>query len=257
GKTLLIVGIAIVALIVVVVLVVVLVMRGKSTTDPSSQQSSSPSPTVTDNGVSALTAQEILTRSEAAALAQSSVHIVAEGTNTTGPITMDVILTKSAGASGSMTSDGATFSFVERDSTIWMKGDAAFWTKAGAKPAAIAAIGTKWVKMPSTNPAGSSAAALGNYTDMVHSFYKTKGAVTKGETADLNGQKTIVIIDPEDNGKLWVAATGEPLPLQTQRLATTANPTTANGTFSQWGTATVATAPADTETVDVATLPLT
>ncbi|MEI8082720.1 MAG: hypothetical protein WCI74_12835, partial [Actinomycetes bacterium] len=229
-----------------------LVVRGRST-DPG-QQSSSPSPTVTDNGVTALTANEILARSEAAALAKSSVHLVVSATDATGPQNLDLNVTKTSGASGTISSGSFTMSFVATQTTIWMKGDAAFWTKAGASPAAIAAIGNKWVQSPSTSSTAASAAAFTNYDQIIAKLMKAQGTVTKGETTDLNGRKAIILIDSVANGKMWIATTGDPLPMQTQSSASaTATPSTA--VFTEWGSATVASTPSASETIDINSIP--
>ena len=207
----------------------------------SSSPSSSPSPT--DNGVSASTAEQILVKATDAAKAQSSVQIMANGGSGTSAGKFDVNMSKTAGASGSVTSDGQTVQFFATEANTWLKADKAYWTKQ-VNPAAAELVGDKWVKVPNSNPAFAGLANFANYSNAVTEMLKPGSAVTKGELTTVNGQKAIILVSSK--GQLWVATTGDPLPLQLQSTGAE------GGTvmFFHWGSANVGSAPSAADTID-------
>lgn len=210
-----------------------------------SQGSSGPtsSPSASDNGVSALTAQEILTKATDAAKAQSSVQIVTAQGTATNQTTISVNINKTAGGSGSMTSEGQTVQFYATEANTWIKATKEFWTK-NANAAAAELIGTKWVKVPNTNPAFATFSGFGNYSAAMGELLSPEGTITKGELTTVNGQPAIALVGAK--GRLLVATTGQPLPLQIQSNATDGGTVT----FSQWGSANVGSAPAADDTID-------
>lgn len=207
----------------------------------SSSPSSSPSPT--DNGIAALTAQEILTKATDAAKAQASVQIMANGGSGTSAGKFDVQMSKSAGASGTISSGSQTVQFFATEANTWLKADKTFWTEQ-ANAAAAELVGDKWVKVPNSNPAFATFANFGNYTNGVSDMLKPGTAVTKGELTTLNGQKAVILVSSK--GQLWIATTGDPLPIQLQSKGAEGGTVT----FSQWGSANVGSAPSATDTID-------
>lgn len=208
----------------------------------SSSPSSAPSPT--DNGVSALSAQDILAKATDAATAQSSVQVVANGGSGKDAITFDISMSKTSGASGSMTNGGQTVQFFATEANTWLKASRSFWTDQ-ASPAAAELVGDKWVKVPNSNADFATFAGFGNYSTGIAEMLKPGGAVTKGELTTLNGQKAIILVSSK--GQLWIATTGDPLPIQLQSTGSDSGTVT----FSKWGSATVGSAPAAADTIDI------
>lgn len=251
GKVLLIVGGGAVVFLVMVIVIVVLLRSGQPTANPSATSS----PSASDNGVAALPATEILAKAQAAASAESSVHLSADGTASGKSVKLDLSVVKASGASGTFAIGTDTLQFFATESTIWIKADNSYWIT-NANPAAAAAIGTKWLKMPATNTSFAFIGTFANYAEAVDLAPEPPGTtVTKGEPADLNGQPTIILINSTNNDKMWIATTGKPLPQQTQKVATAASTDTLLGTYSQWGSATLTSAPIESDTIDIATLP--
>lgn len=211
----------------------------------SSSPSSSPSPS--DNGVSALTAQEILTKATDAAKAQSSVQIIADGGSGSDAVKFDIQMSKAAGSSGSMTKSSQTIQFFATEANTWLKADKAFWTEQ-ANTAAAELVGDKWVKVPNANPAFATFAGFGNYSNGVTEMLKPGSAVTKGELTTINGQKAVILVSSK--GQLWIATTGDPLPIQLQSTGSDGGTVT----FSQWGSTNVGSAPAAADTIDFSKL---
>ena len=67
-------------------------------------------------------------------------------------------------------------------------------------------------RLRSRNQSSASLAQFADFDTAVGQFIKPDGAITKGEQKDITGQPAIAL--KSTNGSLWVATTGEPLPLQ-------------------------------------------
>lgn len=209
--------------------------------------SSSPSPTPSDNGVASLSADEIVTKAETAAIAQSSVHILAEAGAGTDAYKIDVNMTKANGASGTITQGSDQIEFYSTEANVWIKATKEFWTK-NSGAAAAEVIGTKWVKAPTSDQNFSQFASFGNYTKGLTELIKPEGSVSKGQQTEVNGQKVIVLVSQQ--GEMSVATTGEPLPVQIKQTS----PGTGVVTFSQWGTASAGSVPPESDTLDYSKL---
>ena len=178
----------------------------------SSTTASSAAPSVTANGVAAQTADQILTASIAAAKAQKSVHIVGKLTNKSQTIGLDLHLQKGAAGYGSVTMGTDTIQIVSSSTDVYMKANKEFWVSSGGA-AAAAAVGDKWVKAPLSD---TNFKALGDFTNFetaLAGILKPDGTLTKGSEGSVNGQAAIPLTSSL-GGKLWIATTGDPLPLQ-------------------------------------------
>lgn len=215
-----------------------LVGCGKSTSGPS------PSPSPTDNGVSALPAVEILAKATEAAESASSVHLATEQTSEGQTIKFDLSISKTAGASGSVTNGTETIQVFVTESNVWVKADRAYWVKVKGE-AAAELIGGRWLKAPANNPEFAEFGSFANYTETIKSIMDPSGLVTKGELSSANGQAAIIVVS--ERGQMWVATTGQPWPIQIKGKAADSG----TATFSQWGTAQVGSAPSVDDTIDI------
>lgn len=219
----------------------------------SSTPAASPSPSKTDNGVAALSAQEILNKSDAAVKNQSSVHMKAEGTQNGEPLAFDFSVTKTSGGSGSLTMGKAgQAEFVVNETSIWLKASKEFWTS-NFNAATAELIGNRWLKVPASNESYAYLKTFGSYDSTMSDFMKPKGEISKGAPVDLNGQPAVILKSSE--GEMWIATTGEPLPLQQKGTSASPGADSHVITASEWGTATVATPPPENDTIDVSKLP--
>lgn len=189
---------------------------------------------------------EILAKAATAAKAQPSVRMAIDQGTASGSAKTDASVSKSNGASGTVSANGETVQFYATKANVWVKAAKEFWTK-NASPAAAEMIGNKWVKAPVSNKQFAAFAAFGDYTVLFDEVMEPTGAVSKGELTEVNGQKAIILVS--DSGQLWIATTGDPLPLQMKGKPTEAGSGTV--TFSQWGSAKVGSAPPDSDSIDL------
>ncbi len=200
------------------------------------------------NGVADKTADEILAATTAAAKAQTSVHVSGTGTGGSGSVGLDLHLVKGKGGYGSITLAADTLQIVSDGTTVYFKGDKAFWTNQASAQAATL-IGDRWLKAPVTNESFKSLAEFADFENTVTGILKPDGSVTKGSTKDVGGTPAIEL--KSGSGSLWVATTGEPLPLQIS--SGTAGDKV---TFADWGKAVDVTGqvPAEKDTIDLSKL---
>lgn len=214
----------------------------------SSGSSTASSTAPASNGVADKTADEILAATTAAAKAQSSVHVSGKGAADAGSVGLDLQLLKGKGGYGSITLAGDTLKIVSDGTTVYFKGDKAFWTNQASAQAATL-IGDRWLKAPVSNASFKSLAEFADFDTTVTGILKPDGAVTKGTTKDIGGVPAIEL--KSGSGSLWVATTGDPLPLQisTDKAGDEV-------TFSDWGKEIDVTSqvPAATDTIDLSKL---
>ncbi len=102
---------------------------------------------------------------------------------------------------------------------VYIKANEAYWKDQQGERAARELAG-KWLKSPaSTTELRDLTKGLDPET-LSHCLATDHGTLAKGGTETIDGKKTVVLIDKGDRpgttpGKLFVAATGDPLPLRT------------------------------------------
>jgi len=149
---------------------------------------------------------------------------------------------------GSITLAGDTLKIVSDGTTVYVKGDKAFWTNQASVQAAPL-IGDRWLKAPVTNASFKSLAEFADFDTTLTGILKPDGAVTTGTTKDIGGTPAIEL--KSGSGSLWVATTGDPLPLQ---IST--GKAGDEVTFADWGKAIDVTsqAPAEKDSIDLSQL---
>ncbi len=192
------------------------------------------------NGIADQTPEEILAAAQDAAKAQASVHVKGSLTQGGRTITMDLSLDRSKGGAGTIGDDGATFEVVSTGSTAYVRADAETWTKLFGKGAATL-LGDKWIK--ATKGDGlEQLAGLADYTGFLDSVLGSAKSLTKTDVTTVDGVQAVGLKD--DSGTLYVAATGDPLPVAIDGGK--------NGkvTFSDWGKPVTITEPAAKDVID-------
>jgi hypothetical protein len=186
----------------------------KSGTDSPAAAPTSAAPSkAADNGVAALTADQILDKAKAAVKAAKSYTVkgsqVADGQKTT----MDF---KVAGKdiSGTLVLGKAKAQLLAVGGAQYLKANEAFWASAGdAKSAATVTevIGDRWVKVPAGNKDFAGLFTIADSDDLL----QPDGKITKGATAEVDGVPTITLVDGgTEGGKLYVDTVGEPYPVK-------------------------------------------
>lgn len=163
------------------------------------------------NGVADKSADEILKAAQDAAKAQTSVHMVGTVTQDSGDMTIDMQVEKGGKATGTIVMAGATLEIITTGTTVYVKGDKAFWDSQAGE-GAYELIGDKWVS--STSDADlASFKDFTDFTTAVTQMLTPSGTVTKTEPSTVDGQAVIGLKDG-DKGTLWIATTGDPLPVK-------------------------------------------
>lgn len=178
----------------------------------SGSSSSSSSGGAADNGVSAKSATQIVAASKQSIQGITSVHVAGATTSDNTPLALDLKLVAGKGGTGQMTIQGQTLNIVTLGQSVYIKADAAFWTKfANAQAAGV--LKDKWLKAPS-NGSFASFAQLTDITKLFDQLLGDHGTLAKGSTTTVNGQKVIGINDTTKHGTLYIATTGKPYPVE-------------------------------------------
>jgi hypothetical protein len=214
-----------------------------SSNTPSASGSASAPASTNDNGVSQKSAADILKATQAAAAGQSSVHAA----GVSPKFSMDLDLAKGQGASGTITIGTQKAQLVADSKDIYIKGSADFWKGSGGG-AGAALLGDKWIKISLSSTTGKNFDTVSSFASLVTGSLKSSSALTKGPTGDVAGQPAISLTDAT-KGALWVATTGEPLPL---KVTSDSNGSTL--TYSNWGAPVVIKVPTGSDVIDFSKL---
>lgn len=214
--------------------------------------SASASASAAGGELASLDATEILTRAKTAFKKAESVHLTGGGAS--GGESFKVDMRYSADkAIGTVSSSGQEIELRRIDKTIYLKADKAFWTQS-AGAAAAELLGGKYLKAPLTD---QRVAQLASFTDkdaFVDEVLDDTGTITKGEPKDVRGTPAIGLVnkDTDGGGTLYVATSGEPLPLQLLPEAGGADSGTLD--FLDYGKAVTVAVPPAAQTIDVTKL---
>jgi hypothetical protein len=200
------------------------------------------------------TAAEILARSKTAFKAAKTVHVTGGGTSGQDTFKVDMRYSAAGDAIGTVTNGGETIELRRVGQVVYLKASKAFWTAtAGAKAGTV--FGEKFVKAPVTDQRVSAVVSLTDKGAFIDAALSTTGGVDKGAVKSINGTPAIplTIKDSAGGSTLFVAATGEPLPLEV--LPQAGGTDTGKVDFVDYGAAVTAAAPPAAQTVDVTAVP--
>jgi hypothetical protein len=172
-----------------------------------------------DNGVAALTADEILAKAKEAVTKAGSYHISGSNTAEGTTMTMDYRFSGKDLIGKMSMGQGADVDVLAVGGKQYMKPSESFWAMMvgpeQAKTMAAATAG-KWVAVPAGDSSSSFLAAAD--TD---ELLKPTGTLTKGEAVQVDGKPAITLIDSADaESALFIATTGEPYVLKVGKAAT-------------------------------------
>jgi hypothetical protein len=230
--------------------VAALLLTGCGSKDATTSAPASAAPsTPADNGVSALTADQIMDRAKAAVKAAKSFSIKGTEIDDGEKSTMAFAVAGKE-LDGTIAMGTAKVEVLAVGGEQFLKANQAFWVVASgdAKSASTVAklIGDRWVKVPADNKDFSQ---LFDVTD-IDEMLAPDGTVSKGAAAVVDGVPTIAVIDGgKPGGTLTVDTVGEPYPVKLTR---------GDGsliTFSGFGEASPAlTKPAADQVIDLSAL---
>jgi hypothetical protein len=204
--------------------------------------------------VAALPAAAILSRSRTAFTKATSVRVTGGGTSGQDAFTVDMRYSAGGKAIGTIQNGGQTIELRRTGQLVYIKADKAFWTSvAGAQAGAL--FGEKYVRAPLTDKRVEGVVSLTDKGSFVDSALSTKSPVTKGAPTTVNGTPAIglTIKAPSGGSTLYVATTGEPVPLEAKPDA--GGTDTGKVDFVDYGAAVDVPTPPAAQTVDVSVLP--
>jgi hypothetical protein len=185
-------------------------LAGCATANPPATPPTSTGPV--DNGVSALAPADIVTKMQTALAAAKSFHMTGSATDNGQKVNFDL---KFSGKDfvGTIDLGGAIkLDVIGIGTDVYIKAPNDFWASqlpAGQAQAVLTLIQGKYVKLDAKNA---------NVAPLVDPFRpenmtKPEGDVTKGDTKTIDGKPAIGLVDSKGGGKLYVATTGDPVPL--------------------------------------------
>jgi hypothetical protein len=202
------------------------------------------------NGEATKSAQQIVTDAQKATQAARSVHISGTVASDGEKVTLDVVDGRTSGG-GRIGLDGATFQVVLAKQEVYLKANAATWSKVSKSASAGQLLGDRWVRTTSSNSDFGQIAEFLELPKLVGAL-KSSGSLTKEKAATVDGQKVVPIKDNGENqGTLNVAASGTPYIVSLQ----TGGSNTGTVHFNQYNKATIPAAPANS--IDMDSLPST
>jgi hypothetical protein len=199
------------------------------------------------SSVASKSAEQIVSESKTVADAASSVHVAGALESGGSPVTLDLNLVAGKGAQGELSQNGASFKLILVGGTAYISGSPAFYRSLGGAAAAQLFDG-KWLKASATTGEFASFSQLADMRKLIDSTLTSHGALTKGATTVVNGQKAIAITDTTKDGTLYVTSTGKPYPVQLSKGGSESGKIT----FDRWNQPVTITAPANS--VDLAEL---
>lgn len=174
-----------------------------------------PTPTPTSNGVEALAAADIVTKSTDALNKASSYRLKGSVTDNGAAVQIDMLVV-GADRKMNVTAVGLTMEVLKISGATYVKSDD-FWAQVASaaipdqaqRTQALTLIKGKYVKLTA-----ELETQLADFVPDAETILKpSSGAYTKGEATTIDGKPAITLTDADGN-KLYVATTGEPYALR-------------------------------------------
>jgi hypothetical protein len=220
---------------------------GSTAASPAATTSAAPA----DNGVSALSAEQILARAKSALSAADAVHIAGSGKDADTSVKIDMRYGED-GAAGTFFIDGQRLDLLRVRDDVYVKGSTSFWTTfADASVGKL--LGGKYVKTSTTDARFKDLADITDLSAAAEGFLEPDGTITKGKTSTVAGQPAIALESKgATGGTLYIATTGRPYPLSIEDAPSS---TGSKLTFTDYGKPVTVKAPPASQVVDASTLP--
>jgi hypothetical protein len=167
------------------------------------------------NGVAAKSPDAIVAAATNAIRGAKSVHVSGSIVNSGSPVTLDLNLAAGKGGGGRMSENGLSFRIIVLKRVVYINGSDTFWRHFGGNAAAQLFHG-KWLRGPASGQLGS-VAALTDLQSLFSKLLSTHGALAKGSTSTVDGQKVVAVKDTTKGGTLYVATTGKPYPIEVSK----------------------------------------
>jgi hypothetical protein len=217
---------------------------------PSASASASPS----GSSLTALSGTQILAKAKTAFQQAETVRLKGGGSTEGENFQIDMSYGQDK-ALGTVSSSGQRIELRRIGKTVYLKADKAFWTRS-AGAAAAELLGDKYLKAPVTD---QRVASLATFTDKDQFAGEVldpdSNELTKGPEKEIRGTPAIALIDKSaDGGTLYVATSGEPVPLQITPEGAKTGDTSGSLDFLDYGKSFDVAVPPAAQTIDVTKL---
>jgi hypothetical protein len=175
-----------------------------------------------DGELADLSAEAVLEEAKAAFLAAGTVRIVGDITEGPETFSLDLMIAGSEGGRGSVSTGGATFQLVRVGTDVYFQAPASFY-EAQSGPEAAADLATKFVKATTEDPNFADLAAFTDLQALADELFSPDGELEKTDVIELDGQQVLGLRD-SDGSVLYVAATGDPVPVRIAAVEEGATP---------------------------------
>lgn len=161
-----------------------------------------------DNGIAGKSAAEVLRTAQEAAAAASAVRVAGD----VDDVRLDMSLVRGEGAKGSMAQGDNEFEIVAVDGDVYLKGSDAFYEQIAGR-AGVQLLGGKWLQVPADDDDFGGISQLADMDQLLRAALKPDSSdISKGEVETVDGVRAVPLTSGK--GTLYVAAEGDPLPLQ-------------------------------------------
>jgi hypothetical protein len=193
------------------------------------------------NGEAAKDAATIFADATSATAATPSLAMKGTVSNGTNRVTLNVVSAHGSGG-GKMFVNGAAFEIVVVPPNLYLRADAATWTKLAGTEAAGQLLAGKWLQTTTADE------KFGSFTKLLDTSTMTQSTttVTKGPVTTFKKHPAIPLHQADGNGTLYVAATGTPYILGIDGSGDSQGQIV----FSQFGTAKAPAAPRSSISID-------
>ena len=164
------------------------------------------------NGVADKPPNAIVREANTAISHANSVHVAGSISSNSVPLTLDLNLVSGKGGRGELSEGGLTFRVIAVGQSVYIQGTPAFWSHF-AGPTVAHTLDGKWLKAPASGQF-APIAALTNMQMLFGKVLLSHGSLQKVGTTTVNGQKVVGVRDSKAGGVLYVAATGQPYPVE-------------------------------------------
>ena len=225
-----------------------------STTTGTSSASGSPAASnsaaqAAPNNIADKDADAILKETKAATDKATSVKVASSSQTGSEQQSFELVLTKN-GATGTMSQSTGSFQLIATTDTIYIKGDGNFNTTfAGGEASKL--LEGKWLAIPAGGAQAQSFKSMASTSEFFGQLLTSDRKLTKTTDTKVVDGVTCIGLTDEGKGTLWVATTGEPLPMSIDP------PPGQNGSlpFTDWNASVTIEPPPADQVVDISKLP--
>ena len=201
-------------------------------------------------------ADAIVAAAQADMRALDSMSFSGSMTSSGQEVTIDMQVASGGDCTGTIGVAGGSAEILGVDGSTWFRPDEAFWNaSAGAQAALIiATVGDKWVLLPPGDASFGQFCDLDQFLGQIFTDDSTDtGTYTKGKTAEVDGETTIVVSKDDPQGGPsdgYIQVDGDHYLVKLEKTGEDAGTIS----FSDFDAAVSMTAPTDAEVIDLSSL---